>query len=124
METHKRAHRDRGGRTSRQKCKQRSSGDDEHVDLGKVSEDVENEVLESLRETGESEDAEEAFNDLEDETMLCADYVPQTRNKRLPDAIIIGARKVNILIKSVKKGKTSVFERHRLIWIETQNLEI
>ena len=42
----------------------------------------------------ESEDEEEAFNDLEDETMLCADYVPQTRNKRLPDAIIIGARKV------------------------------
>ena len=41
-----------------------------------------------------SEDEEEAFNDLEDETMLCADYVPQTRNKRLPDAIIIGARKV------------------------------
>ena len=45
-------------------------------------------------EEEESEDEEEAFNDLEDETMLCADYVPQTRNKRLPDAIIIGARKV------------------------------
>ena len=44
-----------------------------------------------------SEDEEEAFNDLEDETMLCADYVPQTRNKRLPDAIIIGARKVQII---------------------------
>merc|ERR1711962_485317 len=44
-------------------------------------------------EEEESEDEEEAFNDLEDETMLCADYVPQTRNKRLPDAIIIGARK-------------------------------
>jgi len=41
----------------------------------------------------ESDDGEEAFNDLEEETMLCADYVPQTRNKRLPDAIIIGARK-------------------------------
>ena len=60
-------------------------------------------------EEEESEDAEEAFNDLEDETMLCADYVPQTRNKRLPDAIIIGARKVNtndvILIKSIKEGE-------------------
>ena len=48
-------------------------------------------------EEEESEDEEEAFNDLEDETMLCADYVPQTRNKRLPDAIIIGARKVQII---------------------------
>ena len=60
-------------------------------------------------EEEESEDAEEAFNDLEDETMLCADYVPQTRNKRLPDAIIIGARKVNtndvIMTKSIKKGR-------------------
>ena len=46
-------------------------------------------------EEEESDDGEEAFNDLEEETMLCADYVPQTRNKRLPDAIIIGARKVN-----------------------------
>ena len=59
-------------------------------------------------EEEESEDAEEAFNDLEDETMLCADYVPQTRNKRLPDAIIIGARKVNtndvIMTKSIKRG--------------------
>ena len=62
---------------------------------------------EAEEEEEESEDAEEAFNDLEDETMLCADYVPQTRNKRLPDAIIIGARKVNtnhiILIKSINK---------------------
>ena len=59
---------------------------------------------EAEEEEEESEDAEEAFNDLEDETMLCADYVPQTRNKRLPDAIIIGARKVNILkYKSIKK---------------------
>ena len=49
---------------------------------------------EKEEEEEESEDEEEAFNDLEDETMLCADYVPQTRNKRLPDAIIIGARKV------------------------------
>ena len=56
---------------------------------GNLEEDEEDE------EDEESEDAEEAFNDLEDETMLCADYVPQTRNKRLPDAIIIGARKVN-----------------------------
>ena len=61
---------------------------------------------EEEEEEEESEDAEEAFNDLEEETMLCADYVPQTRNKRLPDAIIIGARKVNtnhtILTKKVK----------------------
>ena len=64
---------------------------------------------EEEEEEEESEDAEEAFNDLEDETMLCADYVPQTRNKRLPDAIIIGARKVNtndvIMTKSIKKGR-------------------
>ena len=52
---------------------------------------------EEEEEEEESEDEEEAFNDLEDETMLCADYVPQTRNKRLPDAIIIGARKVQII---------------------------
>ena len=52
---------------------------------------------EKEEEEEESEDEEEAFNDLEDETMLCADYVPQTRNKRLPDAIIIGARKVQII---------------------------
>ena len=77
--------------------------------------------LEEDEEDEESEDAEEAFNDLEDETMLCADYVPQTRNKRLPDAIIIGARKVNtnhiILIKSINKEDP-------LILIKTQNLEI
>ena len=42
----------------------------------------------------ESEDEEEAFSDLEDEAMLCADFVAQVRQKRLPDAIIIGARKV------------------------------
>ena len=56
---------------------------------------------EEEEEEEESEDEEEAFNDLEDETMLCADYVPQTRNKRLPDAIIIGARKVQIIFFSV-----------------------
>ena len=70
---------------------------------------LEEDDAEEEEEEEESEDAEEAFNDLEDETMLCADYVPQTRNKRLPDAIIIGARKVNtndvILIKSIKKGE-------------------
>ena len=55
------------------------------------------EVKTEEEEEEESEDEEEAFNDLEDETMLCADYVPQTRNKRLPDAIIIGARKVQII---------------------------
>ena len=54
-------------------------------------------------EEEESEDEEEAFNDLEDETMLCADYVPQTRNKRLPDAIIIGARKVQRKMIYTKK---------------------
>ena len=67
---------------------------------------LEEDDAEEEEEEEESEDAEEAFNDLEDETMLCADYVPQTRNKRLPDAIIIGARKVKtndvILIKSIK----------------------
>ena len=81
----------------------------------------EDEAEEEEEEESESEDAEEAFNDLEDETMLCADYVPQTRNKRLPDAIIIGARKVNtnyvILIKSINKEDP-------LILIKTQNLEI
>ena len=74
------------------------------------------------------EDAEEAFNDLEDETMLCADYVPQTRNKRLPDAIIIGARKVNIH-RSCNKGSTKLNHLHFqaaycLVWPETGNPNI
>ena len=71
-------------------------------------------------EEEESEDAEEAFNDLEDETMLCADYVPQTRNKRLPDAIIIGARKVNtnhIMKQKEKRAYISVYERQCLVWL-------
>ena len=74
-------------------------------------------------EEEESEDAEEAFNDLEDETMLCADYVPQTRNKRLPDAIIIGARKVNTnhVMRQKEKKSLSVFERQCLVWLETGN---
>ena len=60
-----------------------------------VEEEEENwEDMESEEES-EDEDAEEAFNDVEDETMLCADYVPETREKRLPDAVIIGTRKVN-----------------------------
>ena len=50
----------------------------------------------------ESEDEEEAFSDLEDEAMLCADFVAQVRQKRLPDAIIIGARKV---------GKEIIYKR-------------
>ena len=75
-------------------------------------------------EEEESEDAEEAFNDLEDETMLCADYVPQTRNKRLPDAIIIGARKVNTnhVMNQKEEKSMSVFETQYLVWLETGNL--
>jgi len=76
-----------------------SEGDE--LELGGATFNETHELSETLEEEGvmeeeeeeSEEDAEEAFNDLEDETMLCADYVPQTRNKRLPDAIIIGARK-------------------------------
>ena len=73
---------------------------------------LEEEAGEKEEEEEESEDAEEAFNDLEDETMLCADYVPQTRNKRLPDAIIIGARKVNTnhVMKQKEKRAYLFFE--------------
>ena len=39
------------------------------------------------------EDNAEAFNDIEDEDLLCANYVPGKRKKRLPDAVVIGARK-------------------------------
>jgi len=62
-------------------------------ELSEAGGTFEEDAEEEEEEEEESEDAEEAFNDLEEETMLCADYVPQTRNKRLPDAIIIGARK-------------------------------
>ena len=63
--------------------------------FNETDEELAAEVGAGALEEEESDDGEEAFNDLEEETMLCADYVPQTRNKRLPDAIIIGARKVN-----------------------------
>ena len=45
-------------------------------------------------ELDDSGDDEEAFNDPEDEALLCAEYASKTRQKRLPDAIVIGARKV------------------------------
>jgi len=47
----------------------------------------------SEEEDEECSEAEEAFTDLEDEALLCSDYVAQPREKRLPDAIIMGVRK-------------------------------
>jgi len=67
--------------------------EDEMDDVLDVEEeDTDWQDMESEEES-EDEDAEEAFNDVEDETMLCADYVPEIREKRLPDAVIIGTRK-------------------------------
>ena len=77
-------------------------------ELSEAGGTFEEDAEEEEEEEEESEDAEEAFNDLEEETMLCADYVPQTRNKRLPDAIIIGARKVNTNHFD-KKSRGSIF---------------
>ena len=39
------------------------------------------------------EDNAEAFNDIEDEDLICANYISAPRVKMLPHAVVIGARK-------------------------------
>ena len=39
------------------------------------------------------EDSAEAFNDIEDEDLICANYVAAPKHKVLPHAVVIGARK-------------------------------
>ena len=39
------------------------------------------------------EDNAEAFNVIEDEDILCSNYIPGERTRKLPDAVVIGARK-------------------------------
>ena len=44
-------------------------------------------------EDDSEEDNAEAFNDIEDEDILCSNYIPGERTRKLPDAVVIGARK-------------------------------
>jgi len=44
-------------------------------------------------EDDSEQDNAEAFNDIEDEDILCSNYIPGERMKKLPDAVVIGARK-------------------------------
>ena len=39
------------------------------------------------------EDTDEAFSDIEDEDLLCSNYVSAPREKGLPHAVVIGVRK-------------------------------
>ena len=39
------------------------------------------------------EDKNEAFNDIEDEDVICSNYVSAPRTKMLPQAVVIGVRK-------------------------------
>ena len=39
------------------------------------------------------EDEEDAFNDIEDEDLLCANYEAAPQKKMLPHAVVIGVRK-------------------------------
>jgi len=53
---------------------------------------------EEVGEEGESEDAsendaEDAFEDIEDEDIICSSYTSIPRERKLPEAVIIGARK-------------------------------
>lgn len=49
------------------------------------------EVVEDEDES--EEDTEDAFNDIEDEDLICADYDALPRHKSLPHAVVIGVRK-------------------------------
>ena len=60
--------------------------EEEDVGSGDDTEDEED-------EDDSEEDNAEAFNDIEDEDVICANYVPGERKKRLPDAVVIGSRK-------------------------------
>jgi len=44
-------------------------------------------------EDDSEEDSEDAFNDIEDEDLICADYNAVPRHKKIPQAIVIGVRK-------------------------------
>ena len=45
------------------------------------------------------EDKNEAFNDIEDEDVICSNYVSAPRTKMLPQAVVIGVRKGGTRLK-------------------------
>lgn len=69
-----------------------SDSDDDGAGITQETEE-QTDFVEEADDVEETEDAEEAFSDLEEESSLCSDYISQPREKRLPDAIIMGVRK-------------------------------
>ena len=52
-----------------------------------------NEAIEEEMYEEEEDEEDAGFQDVEDTHLLCADYAASPRHQRLPDAVIIGARK-------------------------------
>ena len=76
--------------------------DCDHEDHGDVEESLTTEEDAADEEDGSGseedddeseEDKDEAFNDIEDEDLICANYVSAPRKKMLPHAVVIGVRK-------------------------------
>jgi len=68
---------------------------DKHREHNNVTEVINVEEDESINEVDDEseEDAEDAFNDIEDDDVICADYNAVPREKKLPQAVVIGVRK-------------------------------
>jgi len=64
-------------------------------DKHNITEVINVEEDESINEVDDEseEDAEDAFNDIEDDDVICADYNAVPREKKLPQAVVIGVRK-------------------------------